>query len=179
MRRGRAALLLAAGLSGLAPAVPAAAQTDFTDLTPAERAILGNEIRAVLLTLPELLPEPGARRAPAPAEVYADEIARDLDRIAARADALFAPGLPGFGPSGAAHRIALFTRPGCPDCARAEADLRRLADAHDLRVTLLDIDENAGLARALGLDMAPSYVFPDRMLRGAIPPVVLRRYLGE
>jgi hypothetical protein len=33
--------------------------------------------------------------------------------------------------------------------------------------------------RLLGLDMVPSYVFPDQMLRGAIPAIVLERYLSD
>jgi hypothetical protein len=158
---------------------PAPAQTDFTALTPAERASFHAQIRAVLLTVPELLPDTAPTPVPDPAELYRDEIARDRARLAAHGDALFSPDLPGFGPRDAAQTIALFTRPGCPACARAEAGLRALAPSHGLRVTLLDMDTHAGLARALGIDMAPSYVFADMMLRGALPPVVLKRYLAE
>ncbi len=157
-------------------AVPAAADTDFTDLDPADRRILGHEIREVLLTVPELLPRDGAAAQPSP---YAAEIASDLARIEAQAAKLFAPGLPGFGPRDAGRTIAFFTAPDCPACARAEAELRDLAAAHDLRVTRIDMAARPDLAAALELDMAPSYVFPTMMLRGHIPPVVLRRYLAE
>ena len=47
------------------------------------------------------------------------------------------------------------------------------------RATLFDMDRDAALARDLGLDMAPSYVLPDRMLRGAMPSLVLERYLRQ
>ncbi len=167
-------LLLAACLAG-----PAAAGTDFSDLSPSERAILGQEIRAVLLTLPELLPRDAPGAVPEAAEPYADEIDSDLARLKAHEKALFGPALPGFGPRDAAQTIALFTRPDCEACTRAEADLRALAQRFDLRVTILDMDENAALADSLQLDMAPSYVFPNQMLRGHIPAIVLERYLKD
>ncbi|MEI4194906.1 hypothetical protein [Roseovarius sp. E0-M6] len=155
-------------------AVPAMAETDFTDLTRTERAILHNEIREALLGLPRAaLPD-----APAPEiNLYAEAAATDLDRIAARWAELTAPELPGFGRPGAKTAIALFTRDDCPDCARAEAGLRALAKEFDLRVTLLDITRHMSLAAALELDIAPSYVFKDKMLRGEIPTIVLRNYL--
>lgn len=170
----RRLLLLAACLAG-----PAAADTDFSDLSPTERAILGQEIRAVLLTLPELLPRDAPRGAPEAEDLYAKEIASDLARLKAHRAALFSPNLPGFGPLEASHTIALFTRSDCPDCARAEADLRTLAERYDLRVTLLDMDGNSELADSLDLDKAPGYVFPDKMLRGHIPSIVLERYLDD
>lgn len=169
-QHGWAALLTMAGL-----AASAQAETDFTRLTPQERRIFHNEIRAVLLTVPQLLP----LAPPPPADPYAGAIASDLARIKAHADALFAPALPGFGPADAKRTIALFTTPDCPDCTLAEADLRDLATRHDLRVTLLDMKENSDLAKALDLDLAPSYVFPDKMLRGHMPAIVLDRYLSE
>ncbi len=166
-----AGLFLAAAAAG-----GALADTDFTALAPTERAIFHAEIREALLGLPRAaLPD-----APPPAiNLYQDAIDRDLARLADRDTALFGPHLPGFGPADAAQRIALFTAPDCPDCARAEAELRALADTFDLRVTLLDMDTHADLARALELDLAPSYVLPDMMLRGHIPPIVLERYLSE
>ncbi|QEW27372.1 glutaredoxin family protein [Roseovarius indicus] len=156
---------------------PSSAETDVLHLTPTERAILGQEIRAVLLTVPELLPMD--RPAPDAADLYAEAIEDDLARLKTHASALFSPNLPGFGPAGATHTIALFTRDNCPDCTRAETDLRALAKRHDLRVTLLDMEENSALADALQLDIAPSYVFPDQMLRGHIPAIVLERYLED
>jgi len=170
-------LPLAAGLLlALSPGA-AVAETDFTRLSPAERAIFHQQIREALLGLPELLQDAPAPSAPPVTSVYQDAIDQDLARLSERDQALFGPDLPGFGPPGAALRIALFTAPDCPDCNRAEEDLRALAQTHDLRVTLLDIARNAALAETLEIDMAPSYVLPDMMLRGHIPPIVLERYL--
>ncbi|MEQ9257897.1 MAG: hypothetical protein RIG84_02230 [Roseovarius sp.] len=173
----RCAARLPAALFALCVAAPALAQTDLRNMTPEERAIFGNEIREALLGVPELLPRHLARRAPEAAELYADEIENDLARIAAQEAALFGAGLPGFGPEGAAQRIALVTTPDCAACAEAEAELRSLARRFDLRVTLVTL--TPGLAESLDLDTAPSYVMPDRMLRGHIPPIVLERYLSE
>lgn len=169
-------LPLAAGLAAALWCGAASGETDFTDLSPTERAIFHQQIRAALLDVPQLLQDAPAAPAINP---YQDAVAQDLARLSERDSALFAPDLPGFGPSDAALRIALFTAPDCPDCARAEADLRTLAQSHDLRVTLLDITRHGALAETLELDMAPSYVLPDMMLRGHIPPIVLKRYLAR
>lgn len=171
----------AAGVVALCFASSAFAGTDLRNMTPAERVIFGNEIREALLGVPELLqllPRDLGRRAPEAADLYAEEIKSDLARIAAWHEALFGAALPGFGPQTARHRIALLTAPDCPACARAEAELRALAERFDLRVTLVDLT-SAALAQGLGLDTAPSYVMPDRMLRGHIPPIVLERYLAQ
>lgn len=167
-------LPLAAGLiTALSGA--AAAETDFTALTPTEQAIFHNELREVLLSVPGLLPD-----APAPPiNPYADAIADDLALLSDREQALYGPHLPGFGRADAALKIALFITPDCPDCDRAQDDLRKLVQDYDLRVTLIDMIQQADLARALELDTAPSYVLPDRMLRGHIPPIVLERYFEQ
>ena len=157
---------------------PLAAETDITAMTPAERAAFHRELRAALAEIPEL-PALLDGRAPVIATPYAEEIDEDLTRLAAHADQLFAKDLPGFGPQDARQTLALFTRPGCAACQQAETDLRALAERFDLRVTLIDIDTHDALARALGLDMAPSYVFPDMMLRGQMPAIVLERYLAD
>ncbi|HKK86792.1 MAG TPA: glutaredoxin family protein [Roseovarius sp.] len=164
---------LVAGL--LALAAPAGAETDFTDLTPTERTIFYAEIREALLGLPDLKD----RIAPPPIDPYAGAVADDLARIEAQAARLFAKDLPGFGAPDAARTIALLTRSDCAACDLAEADLRELAETHDLRVTLIDMDANPDLAQALGLDLTPSYVLPDMMLRGHMPAIVLQRYLAE
>ena len=167
-------LPLAAGLFA-ALSGAATAKTDFTALTPTERAIFHEELREVLLSVPQLLPE-----APVPQiNPYADAIADDLALLSDREQALYGPHLPGFGPKGAALKIALFIAPDCPDCDRAQDELRKLSDTHDLRVTLIDITVQPDLAHALDLDTAPSYVLPDMMLRGHIPPIVLQRYLAR
>jgi len=167
------ARLIAVALAALAGA-GAAAQS----VPQQSRAPLGAAIRDALIDTPGLL-APLTGDAPAPADLYADEIARDLallDRLGPR---LFDDAQPGLGPAGAPTRIAFFTRTNCPGCARAEAELRDLAHRLGVRVAVFDIEAEAGLARALGLDMAPSYVLPDRLVRGAMPAPVLERYLRE
>lgn len=178
----RHTMLGAAAMAALGLSAPALAETDFSALSTAEERILRAELRDILAGLPHLLP--AARQQPASPDAaaraaYADAVASDRARIARHAGALFAPDLPGFGAPDARHVIALFTRPDCPDCARAQADLRQLADAQDLRVTLLDLDTHADLAAALELDIAPFYVLPGMMLRGHVPAVVLTRYLSD
>ena len=166
------------GLILIAP--PGLAETDLPPLSAGERAALGAEIRAVLNSSPALLSGLSDQiTAPVPQIGYQDEIERDLARLDARKAELFSAAHPGFGPMDAPQEIALFTRKDCPDCERAEAGLRELAEAGNLRVTLIDFDKHAGLAEALGLDMAPSYVLPDMMLRGEMPTIVLKRYLED
>lgn len=42
-----------------------------------------------------------------------------------------------------------------------------------------EVEAEAALARALDLDTAPSYVMGERLIRGAMPAIVLKRYLSE
>lgn len=180
-----AALATAVGLwgPGAAGAGTGTAGGLLSNLGPAGREILHDEMVEILAGLPELLAGVDliAISMPAPdaGDIYADHIEADLADLAAHQDDLFSPDRPGFGTPDAAVTVALFTAADCPDCARAEADLRALAETHDLRVTLLDIDADAALAQALGLDMAPSYVFEDMMLRGHMPAIVLEGYLAR
>ena len=167
MRAALAALVLWPGA--------ALAQTDFTALTPEERAIFRDEIRAVLLDNPEL----ARPRAPAARDIYAADIDSDLSLIRAHRAALFGPALPKLGPADAKVAIALFTGPDCPACARAIADLRALAETRALRVHLIHTETHAGLARAMGVDTLPFYVFPKMMLRGHMPAPVIARYLDQ
>lgn len=139
------------------------------------RDTLGEAIRAVLIDTPALL---APLRASPPPDPYAEDVARDRALLTREAAHLFAPGLPGFGAPEARTRLAFFTRSGCPDCAQAEAELRALARRLPIRVALIDIEREAALAARLGLDMAPSYVLRDRLLRGAMPAIVLERYLA-
>ncbi|MDZ7709646.1 MAG: hypothetical protein U5K36_05865 [Roseovarius sp.] len=141
------------------------------------RTPLGEAIRDVLISMPELLPPaPGLSRPPL--DLYGDDIARDLDMLERAAPRLFDPARPGLGPEEAPVRIAFFTRADCATCVTARAELQALANRMGFRATLFDMERDAALARELGLDMAPSYVLPDRMLRGAMPAIVLERYLG-
>jgi hypothetical protein len=141
------------------------------------RAVLGAEIRALLLEEPEVL-EPALN----PPSAFEDAVNADLSRLETLAPRLFDADHEGFGPKDAALQIALFIRDDCADCGQAEADLQALAVDHDLRVTLHRMDDNnkgAELAEALELTEAPSYVLPDMMLQGHMPPVVLDRYLSR
>jgi len=145
------------------------------------RSPLGAAIRAALIDAPGLVSELTAAPPTAidPIDPYADEIARDLALLARAAPRLFDPDRPGLGPADAPTRIALFTRADCADCATARAELAALAARMGFRAALFDIGRDAALAHDLGLDMAPSYVLPDKMLRGAMPAIVLERYLDD
>ncbi|MGR3497227.1 hypothetical protein [Citreimonas sp.] len=102
---------------------------------------------------------------------YADEIASDLEMIAAEKDALF----------GGAADIALFVGPDCAECDAARAELDALAQRIGVTVAVhhTDTAEEAALLERLTLDMVPSYVMPDRLIRGAMPAFVLERYLTK
>lgn len=160
--------LLAAGLC-VTPELVAAGDTRFSELSGTERAILGAEIREVLLSLPrDLLPD-----APPPAvDLYADAASDDLAQIAAHSATLFGPDAP-------ARSIAFLTRDGCKDCTQALSELREMAEATGWQVRVIDIAAHADIARALELDTVPSYVLPDMMLRGAMPAIVLEKYLSR
>ena len=167
------ALILAAALCAVAP-MPMVAETSFESLTPTERAILRAEIRALLLFDPEIVQ---TALTPPPPNLYADDIADDLSLIRAHETTLFGENTAGFGPKAAAVTLAVFIAPDCPDCDATLADLRTLADTMSLRITLHDISGET--ARALSLDVAPSYVLPKMMIRGAMPAALLARYIDK
>jgi hypothetical protein len=148
-------------------ALPATAQSDFARLTTAERIALGAEVRALLMAEPEIV---GVAMA-APdytANTYQDEARADLDLLAALADQVL---------QGA--DIALFTAPDCIDCALALEELQTLSDTSDATFThhTMSSIEGAALALKLGMTDAPFYVMSDRILRGQMPQIVLRKYL--
>ena len=149
-------------------AFPVAAQTDFGALTHAERRALGEEVRALLLAEPEL-----AAPAVAPrnydAEAYEEKAQADLALIASLTDQVLA-GAP----------IALFTGDDCADCDRALAELEAIADAYAITFThhMMSDPASAVLAAELGMTDPPFYVMADRILRGHMPDIVLRRYLA-
>ncbi len=171
--------IAAALILGLLTSVVALAEGPITQ----SRSPLGEAIRNTLIENPDLLAplqtQINGLSRPSPINIYSDDMANDLSALALAAPRLYDSALPGFGPRNAALKIALFTRADCIDCATAEDDLRTLSQRFDLRVTLLDMDRHADLARELGLDLAPSYVFGDMMLRGAMPSIVLDRYLSR
>lgn len=150
------------------------ARADTPAFTPQDRAALGAEIRRLLLDEPELV-----TRALTPPSAYEQAVSDDIARLDRLAPRLFDPAHEGFGPATAERRIALFTAEDCADCDRAAADLRTMAEPHDLRVTLFRLSDQdaAALAAELELTDLPAYVLPRMMLQGHIPPVVLERYL--
>lgn len=103
-----------------------------------------------------------------PPDPYAQEKADDLARIA-REPVLFAEG----------QAIAMFTHPDCGSCGHAEAELQALSKALGVGVQILNTHSpaNAALMERLSLDLLPSYVMPDRLIRGQMPSFVLERYL--
>jgi hypothetical protein len=148
-------------------ALPVCAHAEALDLTPAERAAFGAEVRALLLEEPEIVAR--ALRGPNP---NAARIESDLALIGARAGRLFDPEaahlLGGTGPVA----MAVFTPPDGPLAER----LRAYARDNGLRIALHDPAQSADLMAALTLDTVPSYVFPTVMVRGDVPLAVLERY---
>jgi hypothetical protein len=133
-------------LAALVAATPAGAETDLRSRIEALR---------------------GAQAPVITGDLYAEERERDLDRIAARAGALFPEG----------ERIALFVGPDCAECGAARADLESLGQP----VALHDTTDPAAAAlhEGLGLEDLPAYVMADRLIRGHMPVFVLERYLSE
>ena len=149
-------------------AFPVAAQTDFGALTHAERRALGEEVRALLLAEPELAAPAVAPRTYA-AEAYQEKAQADLALISSLTDQVLA-GAP----------IALFTGDDCADCDRALAELEAITDTYDITFThhMMYDPASAALAAQLGMTEPPFYVMADRILRGHMPYIVLRRYLA-
>ncbi|WP_386167308.1 disulfide bond formation protein DsbA [Sulfitobacter pontiacus] len=149
-------------------AFPVAAQTDFGALTHAERRALGEEVRALLLAEPELAAPAVAPRTYA-AEAYQEKAQADLALIASLTDQVLA-GAP----------IALFTGDDCADCDLALAELEAITDTYGISFThhMMYDPASAALAAQLGMTDPPFYVMADRILRGHMPDIVLRRYLA-
>ena len=149
-------------------AFPVAAQTDFGALTHAERRALGEEVRALLLAEPELAAPAVAPRNYA-AEAYQEKAQADLALISFLTDQVLA-GAP----------IALFTGDDCADCGRALAELEAITDTYSIIFThhMMSDPASAALAAQLGMTDPPFYVMADRILRGHMPDIVLRRYLA-
>ncbi len=149
-------------------AFPVAAQTDFGALTHAERRALGEEVRALLLAEPELAAPAVAPRNYA-AEAYQEKAQADLALISSLTDQVLA-GAP----------IALFTGDDCADCGLAVAELKAITDTYNISFThhMMSDPASAALAAQLGMTDPPFYVMADRILRGHMPDIVLRRYLA-
>lgn len=165
----RIATLLACALIGAGSG--ALAQTSFANLTPAERAALRAEVRALLLDEPQIV----GRALTPPA--YADEAAADHATLDFEENRLFGAHLPGFGRADAPVRMAILLGKDCATCDAAKAEARALAKTHPLRVTVVQAAPD--LLEALELDSLPSYVFDGLIVRGHVPPVVLERYITQ
>ncbi|KAA2316784.1 hypothetical protein DL237_01760 [Pseudooceanicola sediminis] len=127
-------LLGAVGLPGSTNAEP------FRDALADNPYLLNEELRMLLHDEPDILASALAHgadlRNQAVWSPLQNEIETDLSRIAELSDDLFSQTHQGFGAQESA-RITLFTQLACAKCARAEAELRELADQHpDLRVEL-------------------------------------------
>jgi hypothetical protein len=157
----------AAALCGLLLATPVTAGTDIHNLTPAERAAFGSEIRALLLDEPGIVGR--AMRPPNYGALAAqDAVAQDLtllDRLA--------PEILG------GADIAIFVAEDCPECDAAISELIDITEASAATFKLHDMADPGSRALGAQLDLteAPFYVMADRILRGHIPPIVLEKYL--
>ena len=149
---------------------------------PDAKAALARELYDVFLEHPEILHKALYPPEVTADEIYADEIAADLNRIGAESQTLFASQGPRLGAAGAQVLVALFVDEACPDCDRAKAELTELLGKHTAAARVFDLSSEPAaqaLMDRLTLDTVPSYVMPDRMIRGHMPQFVLERYLSE
>ena len=119
--------------------------------------------------------------APAEPGQYQDDIRADLGRIGANSEALFGAHRPMLGQGDGPADIALFVSSDCAACATTVTELETLMMEMGQRAALIDISADpadAALMERLTLDLVPSYVLPDKLIRGAFPAFVLRGYLS-
>ncbi|MBR9763506.1 MAG: hypothetical protein GYB53_08290 [Rhodobacteraceae bacterium] len=156
----------AAALFGVTPrgfgANRPAAITLFTATDCADCSAAEADLRALTTAHPDLRVELRSL-----SDALPDRLARALEQqegagVAAR----FRRDLPTSGQEASAFATSLSADP--------EA-LMALADSPEIRAALA---QEKALFTDLGLDMAPSYVMPDRLIRGAMPKIVLEGYLA-
>jgi len=165
-------LWTAAIIAAASPLV-AVAQTDFGSMTAQERAAFRHEVRQALMDAPELvLP---AFRAPPPPTMQAG-ISADNEMLARLGPVLFSAPAYRAGPEDAPE-VALISTPDCPACDTARQWLEDQAKAGQLQY--FEWALSAAEIKPLELDVAPSFVFGNVMLRGDMPPVVLEKYLRK
>lgn len=154
-------------LTALVAAGPCWPDTDLMALTPAERAALGTEVRALLLAEPKIVEPALTPPSPATQEIR-QEIEDDQQLLHALAPDILA-----------GRQIALFIGEECAECDRAVKELDELSKDYGAKFMLHDTNDaaSAALAAKLGMTDLPFYVLPDMILRGHIPQVVLPRYL--
>lgn len=151
----------------------ATAQPNLGEMTDTERAAFRLEVRQVLLADAALvLP---AFRAPPPPTMQA-AITADQKMLARLAPVLFSVDAARAGPKGAPP-VALISTLACPACDTARQWLQDQADAGLLRYYEWNL--SAAAIKPLELDIAPSFVFGNVMLRGDMPPIVLEKYLRK
>ncbi|WP_235604724.1 disulfide bond formation protein DsbA [Sulfitobacter sp. EhC04] len=157
-------LMLAAFLA----AGPGWAESDIFNLTAAERAAFRAEIRALLLAEPQIVDRALNPQNPAAQEIR-QEIEDDQQLLRALETEILVD-----------RQIALFIGTDCAECTRAVNEMRAISKDYGATFTLHDVANptSAALAERLGMADLPFYVLPGMILRGHIPPVVLRRYLG-
>lgn len=165
----RAGLLALVFASSAGLAAGALAETNWGQLSAAERAAFGRELRDALLAAPEIVGQALAEPDLA-SEAFSQQVDDDLALLRRLAPQILGE-----------TDIALFTAPDCADCDRAVDELHELSETYGTTFTLHDLSDPqaAALAKELGLTEAPFYVLPRMVLRGQMPPVVLRRYLDR
>ena len=161
-------------LNGLVAGLSALTFLGAADTAAAQEASLRDRLRALARPAPVILP----------ADPYADEKSADLARIDAEAARLFGPeghDLPVIGAATGPIVIALLISDDCEACTAAQDELDTILQDQGLRGRVLTISGtpgNAALMERLTLDITPSYVMRDRLIRGHMPAIVLARYLS-
>ena len=147
--------------------------------TEADRTAFGAELRALLLDDLDIVDRAMNPPQVSADDIYADDIAADLALIGGEAAQLFTTDAPRLGTGPVA--LAFVTGPDCAECAAAAEELTALLAERGIAARIVDVaePEDRALLDRLGLDLWPSYVFPEMMVRGAMPAFVLARYLDE
>lgn len=149
---------------------------------PDAQAALGRELLQLFLDEPEILQKALYPPVVTADEIYADDIAADLERIGKEAQALFASDGPKIGTADGPVLMALFVDEGCDDCALARDELSDILQKLGIAARVFDLSKDTNAQAIMGrltLDTVPAYVMSDRMIRGHMPPFVIERYLAE
>lgn len=176
MRPRRALALVGLVAPAIAFAPLGARADDLWQSLQRDPALLGQELRALLLEEPELIEQGRAearrRMAADAASDLAAEIAGDRATIADLAESLFNVTPRGFGAAEGPAGITLFTAARCADCLQAEAELRRLVEEMPgLRVERRSLSDSRAdlLARALEEAQGPEAALAYRTALAEAP----------
>ena len=151
--------------------------TDITALTPAERQSFGAMVKSYLMANPSVITQ--ALSAKTPPDLYAEDREADLSIIARHKALLFDRSAEGFGVADAALVIALIGAKDCAPCQMAEADLRAFAERYGIRVRRLTLEDAAPFLSEMQITDLPAYAFENMVLSGAMPAVVMERYIAQ